>query len=102
MSTDTTQQHPGDKILVMVWVALLALTIVEVILAYQRVSVGLMLTILMSLSLIKAGLIMGYFMHLRYERFSLVLTLIPMLIICICLLASFFPDSLRILELGVK
>ena len=86
----------------MVWVALLVLTIVEVILAYRQLAVATMLIILMSLSVIKAGLIIAYFMHLRYERVSLVLTLMPMLIICICLLASFFPDSLRVLELGTK
>jgi hypothetical protein len=34
-------------------------------------------------------------MHLRFERLSLVLTLVPMLVICICLLLVFFPDSFR-------
>ncbi len=98
----TAHEHPANKLFILVWLGLLGLTIVEVILAYQALSVGMMLVVLMSLSLIKAGMIMAYFMHLRYERFSLVLTLIPMLIICICLMASFFPDSLRVLELGLK
>jgi len=46
-------------------------------------------------------LILAYFMHLRYERMSLVYTLIPMLVICICLLFIFFPDSFRSLGLRV-
>jgi cytochrome c oxidase subunit 4 len=54
-----------------------------------------MLTILVGLSIIKAALIVAYFMHLRFERLSLVLTLVPMLVICICLLFVFFPDSFR-------
>jgi cytochrome c oxidase subunit IV len=54
-----------------------------------------MLTILIGLSIIKAALIVAYFMHLRFERLSLVLTLVPMLIVCICLLLVFFPDSFR-------
>ena len=58
-----------------------------------------MLTILMGLSIIKAALIVAYFMHLRFERLSLVLTLVPMLIVCICLLFVFFPDSFRSLNL---
>ena len=98
----TTNAHPGNKLFISVWLGLLVLTIVEVILAYQTLSVGMMLVVLMSLSVIKAGMIMAYFMHLRYERFTLVLTLIPMLIICICLMAAFFPDSLRALELGLR
>ena len=78
---------------------LLILTVVEVFLAYIQVPLALMLTILVGLSLIKAALILAYFMHLRYERMSLVYTLIPMLVICICLLFIFFPDSFRLLGL---
>ncbi len=80
---------------------LLGLTMVEVVLAYIQVRLALMLTILIGLSLIKAALILAYFMHLRYERMSLVYTLIPMLVICICLLFIFFPDSFRSLGLRV-
>lgn len=80
---------------------LLALTMIEVVLAYVQVPLVLMLTILVGLSLIKAALILAYFMHLRYERMSLVYTLIPMLVICILLLFIFFPDSFRALGLRV-
>jgi len=80
---------------------LLGLTMIEVVLAYIQVTLVLMLTILIGLSLIKAALILAYFMHLRYERMSLVYTLIPMLVICICLLFIFFPDSFRSLGLRV-
>lgn len=78
---------------------LLVLTLVEVLLAYFEVPPALMLAIVMGLSLIKAGLIMGYFMHLRFERMSLVLTLVPALVVCICLLFVFFPDSFRLNKL---
>jgi cytochrome c oxidase subunit 4 len=54
-----------------------------------------MLTILIGLSLIKAAMIVAYFMHLRFERMSLVLTLIPTVAVCICLLFIVFPDSFR-------
>lgn len=74
---------------------LLGITLVEVFLAYKHVPLHIMLTILMGLSLIKAALIIAYFMHLRFERLSLVLTLIPMLVVCVCLLLVFFPDSFR-------
>jgi cytochrome c oxidase subunit 4 len=54
------------------------------------------------LSIVKAGLIMAYFMHLRFEKQALVLSLIPSLIVVISLLFVFFPDSLRLLELRVQ
>ncbi len=63
------------------WVWLLVMTAIEVLLAYIQLPLIYMLTILVGLSIIKAALIIAYFMHLRFERLSLVLTLIPMLII---------------------
>ena len=96
MSTET---H-SNRIFYVVWSALLIITIVEVALAYRQFSVAMMLTILLGLSLVKAGLIVAYFMHLRFEKLSLTLTLIPAVVICIALLGIFFLDSLRILTLG--
>ena len=83
------------KLFFAVLAGLLLLTLVEVLLAYFHVPLVIMLTILLGLSIIKAALIVAYFMHLRFERLSLVLTLVPMLVICICLLLVFFPDSFR-------
>jgi cytochrome c oxidase subunit 4 len=89
------------KLFLSILALLLLLTAIEVYLAYKQVPLVLMLTILIGLSLIKAALILAYFMHLRYERMSLVYTLIPMLVICICLLFIFFPDSFRLLNLRI-
>ena len=59
------------------WVWLLLLTALEVFLAYERLEVHLMITILVGLSLIKSALIMSYFMHMRFERLGLFLLLDP-------------------------
>jgi cytochrome c oxidase subunit 4 len=85
----------SNKLFISVWFWLLLLTGLEVFLGYVHLNFNLMLTILIGLSVIKAALIIAYFMHLRFERLSLVLTLVPMLVICICLLLVFFPDSFR-------
>jgi cytochrome c oxidase subunit 4 len=79
-----------------VWFALLALTAVEVFLAYKQVGLILMLVVLLGLSVVKAALIIAYFMHLKFERFSLFLTLFPMLIFCILLMLIFLGDATRI------
>jgi len=60
-----------------------------------------MLIILIGLSLMKSAMIVAYFMHLKFERISLILTLIPIVVILIALFGVFFPDSLRSLNLGV-
>src|SRR5215472_5177676 len=79
-----------------IWIVLLVLTGVEVFLAYEQLPTLPMLTILVGLSVIKAALIIAYFMHLKFERLSLFLTLFPMLVLCIILmLIVFMPDSVR-------
>ena len=73
-----------------IWIGLVAITGLEVFLAYEHLSATLMLTNLVALSLIKAAMIMSYFMHLKFEKFSLVLWLIPAIIFCICMMMIFF------------
>jgi len=100
MSTTAHEHKEGTTRLYLgVWAALLGMTIVEVFLAYEHLPVQLMLICLMGLSIIKAALIVAYFMHLRFERLSLFLTLVPMWVLVTCLMFIFFPDSFRLLEL---
>lgn len=80
---------------IIVWGGLLGLTAVEVFLAYIHINPVMMLIILMLLSIVKAALIVAYFMHLKFERLSLVLTIVPTLVVLFCLFAIFFPDSNR-------
>ena len=85
----------SNKLFISIWVWLVVLTLVEIFLAYRPMSIHVMLTILLGLSIIKAALIVAYFMHLKFERLSLILTIVPMLVVCILLLFVFFPDSYR-------
>ena len=82
-----------------VWFWLLALTGVEVFLGYKQLELKLMLVLLMGLSIVKAALIIAYFMHLRYEKASMAATLMPALVIVIVLMNIFLPDSLRLLHM---
>jgi len=85
----------SNRLFMMVWLWLLVLTGFEVFLGYIHLNVVLMLVILMGASIIKAALIIAYFMHLRFERLNMILTIVPAVVICICLLLVFFPDSFR-------
>ena len=100
MSEATEHGHPagrdGRRIFFYVWGTLLALTLIETVLAYQHLELKVMLGLLMTLSIVKASLIIAYFMHLRYERRSLVLTLMPALVFVIGMMFVAFPDSLRL------
>ena len=87
------------KIFMVVWFWLLALTGVEVFLGYKAFEVNVMIVLLMGLSVIKASLIIAYFMHLRYEKPSMAATLMPALVMVIILMFMVFPDSFRLLAM---
>lgn len=99
MSAQDAHVVGSTKLFVWVWLWLVVLTIIEVVLAYRHLSLELMIVILLGLSVMKSALIMAYFMHLKFERMSLILTVIPGLVILICLMFISFPDSIRIHQL---
>jgi cytochrome c oxidase subunit IV len=82
-----------------IWIVLLVLTGVEVLLAYEQLPTLIMLVSFLGLSIVKAAMIIAYFMHLKFERFSLFLTLFPMLIFCILLMFISMLDSQRLLNM---
>src|SRR5438876_4806641 len=93
----THGEHGGsDRQNTIIWGGLLALTAFEVFLAYIQIPLTLMVIILMGASIIKAALIVAYFMHLKFERLSLILTIVPTLVVLLCLFAILFPDSFRL------
>jgi cytochrome c oxidase subunit 4 len=90
----------STRLFVMVWIWLAVITFIEVFLAYERLRPDLMLTLLVVLSVVKAALIVSYFMHLKYEKMSLTLVLIPSTIFCICMIIIFFmPDGARLMQM---
>ena len=95
-------RHHSHTPFYFVWGALLVLTGIEVMLAYQHLPPVRMLSILMALSVVKSALIIGWFMHLKYEVTRMRRLLMVSLVVCLSLMCIFFPDAFRILQLGVK
>lgn len=87
-----------------VWAGLIFLTGVEVMLAYEQILQPVrMLEVLLVLSVVKAALIILYFMHLKSEIRAMRWLLTISVIACFALMwIFFFPDADRILRLGVK
>jgi caa(3)-type oxidase subunit IV len=87
-----------------VWGALLVLTAIEVVLGYKQIFEPVhMLEVLLVLSIVKSALIIGYFMHLKYERAIMRWMLVISVTACfIIMYLFFFPDAGRVLRLGVK
>jgi caa(3)-type oxidase subunit IV len=98
------EQHRHHKLAPSFWVwgALLALTGIEVYLGYQNMEPKRMLSILMCLSIVKAALIISYFMHMKYEASRMKLLTMCSLVFCLAMMMVFFPDAFRIIYLGVR
>jgi cytochrome c oxidase subunit IV len=96
------QRHHGVTQFFWVWGALLVLTAIEVYLGYQNMEPKRMLTMLMGLSIIKATLIIGYFMHMKYEISRMKWLTMSSLVFCLAMMMVFFPDALRIIQLGAQ
>jgi cytochrome c oxidase subunit 4 len=91
--------HPEipAKTFAWVWICLVLITGIEVYLAYIELEPTLMLGILLGLSLIKAALIMAWFMHLKYEKRSLTLAIVPSILFCIGMMTVYILwDAVRL------
>lgn len=102
MNAHAEEVHAGASVgtNVGIWLGLVGITFLEVFLAYEELQPTVMLTILVILSVVKAAMIMSFFMHLKYEKFSLVLLLIPAMIFCIMMMfIFFFPEAFRLLQM---
>lgn len=87
--------HISTGILTKIWIALLVLTMIEVVLALPQFSPVLFLIILLALSVGKSAMIMAWFMHLKLAARSLAWMLFPLLIVFIVALLGFLPDAVR-------
>jgi caa(3)-type oxidase subunit IV len=88
------EQHPEPNY-GGVWWFLLALTIAEVLVAMPWLGIAHMpkVVLLVGLALSKASLVALYFMHLRFERSTLLVIASTPLIICAFLLFMLMPDQ---------
>ncbi len=89
----------GYRIYGVVWFWLLVLTLLELGAVLVHVPRGALVSLLLIMALMKAALIIAYFMHLRYERLSLVYTVVtPMFFLAIVIFAFMGPDALSVLH----
>ena len=83
------------------WLVLLALTVMMILVGFVSIPKGLILTVLICAMFVKAGLIGGNFMHLRYETAALVVVVaLGILFTAAALFFGIAPDGVRALTLS--
>jgi cytochrome c oxidase subunit 4 len=89
--------HRGYRIYAVTWGWLLVITLLEVAIVLVRVPRAVLVSSLVILALMKAALIMAYFMHLAYERLALVYAVVvPMVVLAVVMFAFIGPDALNV------
>jgi cytochrome c oxidase subunit 4 len=87
----------GYRIYAVTWFWLLAITVLELAVVILGVPKVLLAITLITMAILKAALIMAYFMHLRYEKLSLIYTVVvPMFFLAIVLFSAVGPDALSV------
>jgi caa(3)-type oxidase subunit IV len=84
---------------IIIYLCMLALSGLQVVLAYRQAEGTQLLVRMLAVALLQAGLGGMYFMHLRDERRSLRLTLIPATIFVILMMNMIWSDSFRLLRM---
>ena len=80
----------------MVWLALAILTVVELLVAQVRGGPGARAFVVISLcalALVKAALVAAYFMHLKFEKYALILIVVSPLLLSGILYVGLVPDA---------
>lgn len=85
------------------WAALLALTLGMLLTGHMSLPKGLIVSLLLGAMLVKASLIGGHFMHLRFEKPALVVAVVAgILATAATLFALIAVDGARILRLSAQ
>lgn len=99
MSTPATTKD-SLKTDIIVYVCILALSGLQILLAYQHAEGSRLLVRMLTVALIQAGLGVMYFMHLRDEQKNLRLALIPATIFVMLMMNMIWSDSFRLLHVN--
>ena len=78
----------------MVWLVLLVLTIVELGVAKSPMPRVAIIVSLCALALAKAAIVAAYFMHLKFEKYALMLVVMSPLVLSAILYIGLVPDAI--------
>jgi caa(3)-type oxidase subunit IV len=96
----TAERANGSlKTEIIVYGSILALSGLQIVLAYQHAQGAQLLVRMLAVALIQAGLGVMYFMHLLDERKNLRLALIPATIFVLLMMNMIWSDSFRLLHM---
>jgi heme/copper-type cytochrome/quinol oxidase subunit 4 len=88
------------KFYILVWISLLCIVGIEVFLTYRGFSTHVLLTALLLLAFIEAGIGLLYFMHLKYDRPILLWSFVLSIVFVLLMMNQIWPDAYRMVSIG--
>ena len=92
----------GITTYIVVYIAILALSAAQIAIAYQHIDGSQMLLRMLSVAIVQAGLAIMFFMHMKSEKRSLALFLLPATIFVLVMMNVIWSDSFRLLTMHPK
>lgn len=97
---ETEHAAGGYRIYAVTWFWLLVITVLELAIVLLHVPKVILVMTLLIMAFLKAGLIVAYFMHLKYEKLSLVYAVVvPMVFLAVVLFSFVGPDAIHVFNL---
>ena len=97
--TITQYKSNGIRNDLIVYLCLLALAGLQFVIAYQHIDASQMLVRMLAVAVVEAGLAVMFFMHMRTERRSLVLSLGLYTVFVLLMMNMIWSDSFRLLQM---
>lgn len=88
------EQHQPFQVYIIVWVLLFIISAISYFIDYFHVEPLILKRFLITaLALVKAAMIVAYFMHMRFERMSMVLAIVLPPLLLLGMIAIFLPEG---------
>ena len=84
---------------VVVYFAILAISALQILVAYEHIDVYRIFIRMLLLAIVQAGLAISVFMHMRSEKRSLALFLLPATVFVLAMMNMIWSDSFRLLNM---
>ena len=83
----------------LVYVAILVISALQILIAYQNIDAYRIFIRMLLLAIVQAGLAVTFFMHMRSEKRTLALFLLPAALFVLAMMNMFWSDSFRLLNM---
>ena len=82
-----------------VYFVILALSVLQILIAYQNIAGSQMFLRMLLLAILQAGLAITFFMHMKSEKRNLALFLLPATVFVLAMMNMIWSDSFRLLTM---